>query len=46
MARMGSAHCLDFSVFHSLPVDVLEAFEADLNGLFFDRSCPVLAVAP
>ena len=46
MARMGSAHCVDASVFHSPPVDVLEAFEADLNGLFFDRSCPVLAVAP
>ena len=46
MARMGSAHCLDVSVFHSPPVDALEAFEADLNGLFFDRSCPVLAVAP
>ena len=36
MARMGSAHCLDVSVFHSPPVDVLEAFEADLNGLFFE----------
>ena len=46
MARMGLAHCLDFSVFHSPPVDVLEAFEADLNGMFFDKSYPVRDVAP
>ena len=45
MARMGSAHCLEFSIFHSPPVDVLEAFEVDLNGMFFDRICLYCAVA-
>ncbi|XP_065627117.1 uncharacterized protein LOC111989670 [Quercus suber] len=44
MARMGSVLSLDFPVFLSPPVDALEAFEADLNGLCFVRRCPVRVV--
>ncbi|KAL0016538.1 hypothetical protein SO802_003607 [Lithocarpus litseifolius] len=46
MARLGSDQLLDFVLFHSSPVDVLEAFEADLNGMYFDRSCPERSVIP
>jgi len=45
MVRMGSVHFLDFSVFHSPSVDVLEAFKAYLNGMYFDKSCSDRAVA-
>ena len=44
MARMGSDQLVDYVVFQSPPEDVLEAFEADCNGLFFDRRCPVFVV--
>ena len=38
MARLGSVQLLDYFVFHSPPVDILEAFEADLNGMYFSIS--------
>ena len=46
VTRMGSVQLLDYFFFHSLPVDVLEAFEADSNGMYFDRSYLDCAVVP
>lgn len=39
MARMGSDQPVDYIVFRSPHEGVLEAFEVNCNGLFFDRRC-------
>ena len=31
---------IDFLVYDSLPVDILDVFEGDLNGMYFNRICP------
>ena len=30
----------DFLMFDSLPMDILDVFEGDLNGMYFNRICP------
>ena len=40
MARKGFEQQLDFCVFNSPPVDVLETFREDFNGMYFNRLCP------
>ncbi|XP_075640366.1 uncharacterized protein LOC142612129 [Castanea sativa] len=40
MARKGAEQQLDFCVFVSPPVDVLETFREDFDGMFFNRLCP------
>ena len=30
----------DFLIYDSLPVDILDVFEGDLNGMYFNRICP------
>ena len=42
---MGAAQELDFISFVSPPVDICNAFEDDLNGVYCNRMCPVSAVS-
>lgn len=44
LARMGAEQELDFVNFLSMPVDMFNAFENDMNGLFVNRMCPELDV--
>lgn len=36
---MGATQDLDFISFVSPPVDIYNAFEDDLNGVYFNRMC-------
>ena len=44
LARMSFSLDSVFSSFHSLPVDLLDVFEDDLNGVYVNRLCPDLVV--
>ena len=39
LARMSFRMNDDFKLYDSLPVDVLDVFEGDLNGMYFNRIC-------
>ncbi|XP_050242423.1 uncharacterized protein LOC126691393 [Quercus robur] len=43
LAKMGAAQELDFISFVSPPVDICNAFEDDLNGVYCNRMCSVTA---
>ena len=40
LARMSFSLDSVFSSFHSLPVDLLDVIEDDLNGVYVNRLCP------
>ena len=40
LGRMSFRMSSDFLMFDSLPVDILDVFEGDLNGMYFNRICP------
>ena len=40
LARMSFSLDSVFSSFHSLPMDLLDVFEDDLNGVYVNRLCP------
>lgn len=42
LARMSFNQIPDFSLFDSLPMDMIDVYEDDLNGMYFDRLCPEL----
>ncbi|KAL0016968.1 hypothetical protein SO802_004037 [Lithocarpus litseifolius] len=44
LARMSFSIDVDFSSFDSPPVDLVDVFEDDLNGVCFNRICPELDV--
>lgn len=46
LARMGSDQDLGFISFDSLPVDVINVFEEDFNGMYSNKLCPELSVVP
>ena len=37
---MSTTQHLDLTYFNSPPMDVISAFENDLNGMYFNRPCP------
>lgn len=37
---MSTTQHLDLTYFNSPPMDVISAFENDLNGMYFNRLCP------
>ena len=39
LARLGFSQPSDFSFFDSPPVDMINMFEDDLNGVYIDRLC-------
>ena len=45
LARLSFCLDADFSTFDSLPVDLIDVFEDDLNGLFCNRVCFICIVA-
>ena len=45
LSRLSFCLDADFSTFDSPPVDLLDVFEDDLNGLFCNRVCSVCIVA-
>ncbi|XP_050259134.1 uncharacterized protein LOC126704150 [Quercus robur] len=40
LARMSCRMNAEFLIYDSPPVDILEIFEGDLNGMYFNRICP------
>ena len=40
LAKMGSSHNFDFTIFDNPPMDVLAIYEDDLNGVYVNRLCP------
>ena len=40
LARLSFSLDSVFSSFHSLPVDLLDVFEDDLNGVYVNKLCP------
>ena len=44
LVRMSFSLDSVFSSFHSLPMDLLDVFEDDLNGVYVNRLCPDLVV--
>ena len=40
LANLGCSQVLDFVLFSSPPVDLLNVFEADSQGLYSNRRCP------
>ena len=40
LARMSFSLDGDFSSFHSPPMDLIDVFEGDLNGMYLNRICP------
>ena len=45
LASLGTLLETDFIIFTSLPVDLLPFLEADANGMYVNRLCPVSLVA-
>ena len=45
LASLGTLLENDFIVFTSLPVDLIPFLEADANGVYVNRLCPVTLVA-
>ena len=41
LAKLGLHQSLDFVIHSSPPVDIIASFEADCQGLFVNKSCPV-----
>lgn len=46
LARLSFSQEAEFSSFDSLPMDIANFFEDDLNGMYSNRICPKLIVAP
>ena len=46
LARMSISQDLEFSSFDSLPMDMINIFENDLNGMYSNRICPEPLVVP
>ena len=44
LAKMGVEQETDFVNFHGLPMDILDVFHFDKNGLYVNRVCPELVV--
>ena len=44
LARLSTSQDLDFILFDSPPMDVVNAFENDLNGMYCNRLCPEFLV--
>ena len=42
LARMSFSLIADFLIYDSPLVDILDVFEGDLNGMYFNRICPEL----
>ena len=40
LARMSCRMNAEFLIYESLPVNILEVFEGDLNGMYLNRICP------
>ena len=40
LARLSASQDLDFILYDSPPVDIVNAFENDLNGIYCNRFCP------
>ena len=40
LARMSFTQDAEFSSFVSPPVDIIDVYEDDLNGMYFNRMCP------
>ena len=40
LARMAADKNLDFISFECLPMDLVNVFEDDLNGMYLNRLCP------